>query len=504
MILPSKTVAERLTAPRPPRVFATVLAVGLAFSSPQVFAQNKQTVSQREMVDVVLANTRPLKYPRGNRLPLYLWPLQGLGTTDEAEAERLLKDLDARGLPVMASWNPSPQRREQSLRDAMWLGRLQKKLGLPITISAVACLNFFCNGDEKTAHIGDDGKPFFDYSFAPKRPMGCPFALEFRHANIREQVEFFLDAYQRERLDIHFIFTDWEIDGPIEWNDAWAHSQRCVRCRERVGNIHDFAAFQRALRTIRSRMQRECLAEPVRKRFPKALVGNYAVYPNDGWRYWYDYFEKLPPGAPFRADQRAKYRPWFQEFPLTGYTVSMPVVYTWHATPTWYDFPNYDYRWFYNLLLVASTSGQHKAANTPSIPFVHWHTTAPPKDTGPTVTQFSAAKYQELLWHMLLRGHDTFFLWCPRDEAAEETRLLHEVWAASLEYREFLERGTPILFDVPKQQGPVVSAVRLGNHLLVRRTDFDDTTAPVKLSVEGKTIPVLRAEARCQILHLAP
>ncbi|MBM3887806.1 MAG: hypothetical protein FJ388_01635 [Verrucomicrobia bacterium] len=476
----------------------------LMLPAPSLFAQKKKAVSQREMVDVVLANTKPLKHPRGNRLPLYLWPLHGLGTSDEAGAERLLKILDGRGLPVIASWNPAPQRREQSLREALWLGKLQKKLGLPITISANACMHNFCNGDEKTAHIGDDGKPFFDYSFAEKRPMGCPFALEFRHPAIREQVEFFLDAYQCEGLDVHFIFVDWEIDGPIEWNDAWAHSKRCRRCRECVGNINDFAAFQKALRQIRCRMQRECLAEPVLKRFPKALVGNYAVYPNDGWRYWYDYFEKLAPDAPFKGDQRAKYRPWIQEFPLTGYTVAMPVVYTWYATPTWYDFANYDYRWFYNLLLIASTSIHHKPSTIPSIPFVHWRTTAPPKEPDPAVKQFSAGKYQELLWHMLLRGHDSLFLWCTREETAEETRLLHEVWAASLEYREFFEHGKPVTFEVPKQQGPVVSGLRLGNRVLVRRTDFDAQAAPVTLSVDGKTIHVPRAEGRCQILSLAP
>lgn len=485
-------------------LFLVVLLWGLwLIPAAPAFAQRKKTMSQREMIDLVLANTKPLQYPRGNRLPLYLWPLHGLGTTDEAEAERLLKELDARGLPVIASWNPSPQRREQSLRDALWLGRLQNKLGLSITVNATACMHHFCNGDERTAHVGEDGKPFFDFSFLEKRPMGCPFALEFRHPAIREQVEFFLDAYRRENLQIHFLFVDWEIDGPIEWNDAWAHSKRCRRCREQIPNIHDFSAFQRALRTIRCRMQRECLAEPVLKRFPKALVGNYAVYPNDGWRYWYDFFEKLPPDAPFRADQRAKYRPWFQEFPLTGYTVSMPVVYTWYATPTWYDFPSHDYRWFYNLLLVASSSGRHKVANAPSIPFVHWHTTSPPKEPDPSVQQFSADKYQELLWHMLLRGHDTFFLWCPREEAAEETRLVHQVWAASLEYREFLERGQPVVFDVPAQQGPVVSAVRLGERLLVRRTDFDGTSTPVKLPVGGKVVLVPRAEGRCQILSLA-
>ncbi|MBI5395087.1 MAG: hypothetical protein HZA91_07305 [Verrucomicrobia bacterium] len=484
------------------RASAVLLAVALVFPAADLLAQQKKSVSQREIVDIVLANTKPLKHPRGNRLPLYLWPLHGLGTNDAAEAERLLKILDSRGLPVIASWYPAPKRREQSLREAMWLGRLQKKLGLPITVSAIACMNSFCNGDEKTAHVGDDGKPFFDFSFETKRPMGCPFALEFRHPAIREQVEFFLDAYQREGLDIQFIFVDWEVDGPIEWNDAWAHSKRCRRCRERIGDISDFAVFQKTLREIRCRMQRECLAEPVLKRFPKALVGNYAVYPNDGWRYWYDYFEKLAPDALFKSDQRAKYRPWFQEFPLTGFTVSMPVVYTWYATPTWYDFVSDDYRWFYNLLLVASRSGQHKAAGVPSIPFVHWHTTSPPKEPDPAVKQFSAGKYQELLWHMLLRGHDTLFLWCPRDETAEEVRLLHEVWAASLEYREFLEKGKPLLFDVPRKQGPVVSALQLGDRALVRRTDFDDHKDPLTVTIGGKTIAVPRADDRCQVLKL--
>ena len=485
------------------KILVAILPVLLALSAPDVFAQKWKPLGQRDLVDLVLANTKPLKSPRGQRLPLYLWPLHGLGTNDEIEAERLLRSLDKRGLPVIASWNPSPQRREQSLRDALWLGKLQKKLGLPLTISAIPCMGPFCNGDEKTAHLGEDGKPFFDFSFEAKRPMGCPFALDFRHPAIREQIEFFLDAYQREGLEIGFLFVDWEVDGPIEWNGAWEASKRCRRCREHIPDIANFAAFQKALREIRGRMQRECLAEPVLKRFPKALVGNYAVYPDDGWRYWYDYFETLAPDAPFKADQRAKYRPWFPEFPLTGYTVSLPVVYTWYATPTWYDFSSKDYRWFYNLLLVASKSGEHKASGVPSIPFVHWHTTAPPKDPDPAVVQFSAEKYQELLWHLLLRGHDTVFLWCPREETADETRLLHEVWAASLEFGEFLGKGKPVTFEVPREEGPVVSAVQLGDQLLVRRTDFDErSTAPVPLKIEGKLIPVPRLDGRCQVLHV--
>ena len=156
------------------RTIIPVFVAILIISSTTAFGQAKPVkpkVTQRDIVELVLNNTQPLKYPRGNRLPLYLWALHGLGTEDDAEAERLLKALDSRGLPVITSWNP--QRHEQTLKEGLKLGRLQKKLGLPITVSAIPCLNFFCNGEENTAHIGDDGKPFFDYSFEEKRKMEC-------------------------------------------------------------------------------------------------------------------------------------------------------------------------------------------------------------------------------------------------------------------------------------------------------------------------------------------
>ena len=58
-------------------------------------------------------------------------------------------------------------------------------------------------------------------------------------------------------------------------------------------------------------------------------------------------------------DQRAKYREWANEFDDTGYTFSMPVVYTWYPTFHWYDFEDTDYRWFYNMLKVGSNAGRH-------------------------------------------------------------------------------------------------------------------------------------------------
>ena len=262
---------------------------------------------------------------------------------------------------------------------------------------------------KKTAHIDKNGKTFFDDSFGSQK-MGCPFTLDFRKKAIREQVEYFADAYLKAGMHVDFVWTDWEIDGPIEFNGAWEASKKCARCCENIPGIENFDEFQRVMREMRSYLQFYAYAEPMKTRFPGILVGNYAVNPHDGYRYWYDYFEKYAEGQPYKADQRAKYRKWYDDFPLTGYTYAMPTLYTWYWTFDWYDFDNPDYRWFYNMLLEGSSVAKSTPAEIPIVSFVRWHTTELPKNPDPDVKQFSAEKYQELLWHLLLRGVDTFYV----------------------------------------------------------------------------------------------
>lgn len=472
------------------------LTVGLLAVTASV---GKSRMTQTEMIDALLACTQPLEHPLGDRLPFYNWHLGGVGTADDAAAAEILKQLAARGLAVTPAWNP--RRQEQTLADGLRVAKLQQQLGLRVNINANSCFYSFCNGDESTAHLDSDGKPFFDYSFQEKKPIGCPFALHEREAAIRGQLEPFLEAYQQAGLKIDFLFVDWEIDGPLAWNDAWAHCQRCTRCRQNIPGIDDFAVFQAKMTELRAGLERRCLSEPVLSRFPDCLVGNYAVYPNDGWRYWYDYFEPPPAeGLPVKYDQRAPYRPWPDEFTPAGFTFGMPVEYTWYRTFDWYDYSNPDYRWFYNLLLVGSNAGRSTPPSIPLITFIHHHTTSPPPEPDPKVVQMSGEAYQELLWHLLLRGHDTFYIWSPQDEAVDETKLAHPVWAAALQYREFLDHGTPLSFFVPRRQGPVVSGLRLGDRVLVRRTDFDDSTEPVELTEDGHRLAVPRAEGRCQVL----
>jgi len=451
-----------------------------------------------EHIQVVLDSTKPLEYDRQGRLPLYLWQAMDPGSLDDESALELVKTLDERGVALVTSWNPTS--REKSLKQSLTIAAAQKKLGLRVNINATRCLYSFFNGDPRTAHIDDEGKPFWDTSFG-KKNMGCPFSLDFRRPQMSEQVEYFIKAFKDKGLGVDFIFSDWEIDGPIEFNEAHAASKRCRSCREHIKSIDDFGEFQRILRQLRCELQREVYAEPMKAVFPDVLVGNYGVYPHDGYRYWYDYYEYYVEGQPCLNDQRAKYRKWYDEFPETGYTFAMPVVYTWERIFDWYDYDDTDYRWFYNMLLVASNAGEHTPSSTPIISFVHWHTIEDENVKSQTL-QFSEEKYQELLWHMLLRGTDTFFLWCRKQEAAKEIRLLHEVYAEAQQYGRFLSQGEPINFDVPKQPGTIVSGLKLGDNVLVRRTDFTQANEPVEITVDNRKVSVAVAPRRCQIISL--
>lgn len=460
-------------------------------------AENKAT-KWPSHIRVVLDATKPLKYHRGKRLPLYLWQAMDPGSLDEEAAEELVKELDKRGVGLISSWNPGNRR--ESLAQSLMVAKVQMKLNLRVNINANRCLYSFFNGDERTAHIDDEGKPFWDKSFGKKK-MGCPFALDFRRPYIREQLEYFIKAFRKANLGVDFIFADWEIDGPIEFNEAHAASKRCRRCRENIRNIDEFEEFQKVLRKLRCELQRQVYAEPMKENFPGVLVGNYGVYPHNGYRYWYDYYEYYVDGQPFQADRRAKYRKWYHEFPETGYTFAMPVVYTWYRIFDWYDYSDTDYRWFYNMLLVASNAGQYTPHGIPIISFVHWHTIEP-KPSTTTAKQFSEDKYQELLWHMLLRGTDTFFLWCRNQEAAKEIQLVHQVYSEAQQYGEFLSNGKPISFSVPKQPGTVVSGLKLADRVLIRRTDFKKTSEPVEITVDDRRIKVEVTPGRCQIISI--
>jgi len=129
------------------------------------------------------------------------------------------------------------------------------------------------------------------------------------------------------------------VDGPNEWNGGWAAAKKCVVCRKKIKDIDtDFTAFQKAM-----------------------------------------------------------YRPWAHEFAGSGYNLAMPVVYARHRTFDSYSFANRDYRWFYNMLLEASSVGRSASAGLAVMPFVFGGLDRRGGKSAPNFAPLSVAKYEELL-----------------------------------------------------------------------------------------------------------
>jgi hypothetical protein len=294
---------------------------------------------------------------------------------------------------------------------------------------------------------------------------------------VRSRLEPFLEAYQRAGIRPTLVFADWELDGPLEINGAQHHARRCVRCRGQIPGIEDFRVFRDTIRRLRCQLTSRCFSEPILRRFPDALVGNYGVYRHDGYRYWYDWFERHEAGQPGIWEQNAFYREWYQEFPLTGYTMGMPVVYTRARIHSWFDFEDPDYRWFYGMMKCVNNAGQHRGSGAPNLSFVHWHTTDSQNET--EAPQMSTRAYQELLRHMMLRGTNGLFIWCRPEETEEEIRLVHQVYREIQRFSDWVDRGSPVIFS-----NSSFSAARLEDTYLVRRAPFpeSDTRVPPELS----------------------
>jgi hypothetical protein len=349
-------------------------------------------------------------------------------------------------------------------------------------------------------HVAADGSTF-SWELHGSRKMGCPFGLDERAEVIRGQWEELVEAYREEGLRLDWVSMDWYSDGPVEWNESWEASKRCTVCRERIPGIDDFRGFQSAVRTVRGELQRECAVEVVRGQFPDALIGNWAVAPHDGWRYWYDYYETLPEGAPYRLDQLARYRTWADEFSHTGYTYANPACYPWNEMYAMYpEYPT-DFRWFYLLMRAGTNAARNTPAEVPLISWVKWRPT-PARGDDETSPEMSLEAYREFLAHMLLRGNDGLMMWCRPEEAVDEVAAITPVLDEALRYREFLERGEPVLFEVPRRPTTVVSALRLGDRLLVRRTDFDDRPWPVTRRIDGIPVMIPHAPGQYQLIEM--
>lgn len=445
-------------------------------------------MAQQNICDILIKNTSPVNVEINKRLPVFVWTRIPSNISEE-KLEEYLTELEKRKIVLLTGWRIPKEGIDKGIEEAIKIDKLRKKLNLPVFVDATNIVYRFFNGSPETAHIDDNENTFFDTSFSKGAKIGCPFRIESRYPEITERLTRFLEAYKKEGIRIDYWAVDWEIDGPMEWNDAWQNSKKCKICRKGIKNIENFDEFQKAVRMKRVILQKEVFVKTIKKYYPDCMIGNYAVNPHDGYRYWYDYFEKEVNGATYQKKHNALHRKWFDEFKYSGYTMAMPVIYTWYKFFSDYLFEPAEYRWFYPLMKEVASAGKNTPSHIPIISFVHWQTVLKPEKLPSDFVPLSREKYKELLWHMLLRGHDAFCLWSPLNEMAEEIKAVHEVYVESLKYNDFILNGKPVFWDVPEEPGTVISGIRLRNKLLVMRTDFEKPEE-ITVKIDNKKIKI--------------
>lgn len=447
------------------------------------------TMAQENICDILIKNTVSVTIDIGKRLPLFVWTRFPTNLSEQHITDYLIK-LAERKLVLVTGWRIPREGIEKGIEEALRIDRIRKQLNIPVFVDATGIVYMFFDGSQQTAHIDNEGKPFFDSSFSKNIKIGCPFKIDTRYSVISERIEKFLKAYKKENIEIQYWAVDWEVDGPMEWNDAWENCKKCVICRQNIKNINNFAAFQKAIRMKRAELQNEVFVKKVSKFYPKCLIGNYAVNPHDGYRYWWDYFEKETKGAIYQNMHNALHRKWFDEFRYTGYTMAMPVIYTWYRFFTGYGFEPKEYRWFYPLMKEITSVGKNTPSNIPVITFVHWQTVEKPENIPHDFSPLSRKKYKELLWHLLFRGHDAFCLWSPINEMAEEIKVVQEVYIESLKWNNFIVKGKPVLWQIPEEPDTVISGLRMNNKILVVRSDFIKEPQEIKVRFNGNQVKI--------------
>lgn len=116
--------------------------IGKGFLDSKTYNKDKRQFREwSDNINTILENTTPLKYSRGERLPLYLWPAIDPGDLDMEEAKQLVELLDKRGVGIICSWRWDENQRLNSLNSALSIARAQKELNQHVNIDATSLMS---------------------------------------------------------------------------------------------------------------------------------------------------------------------------------------------------------------------------------------------------------------------------------------------------------------------------------------------------------------------------
>lgn len=415
---------------------------------------------------------KPMRNKPDGRLPLLLWndPVprndQAVAWRQDGRLRKAIDDLWARGIALTPELGTG-----HNTTNAAWATALTlKEAGLPVHVlyhSGMKCAPYTHSPKIKGPSPWNE-KGELTWTGEKLWPI---FPL-YDRGDISNSVAFYrqwMKSFKEAGIEVAAVWTDYEgLPGP--YNFAYeAQKMDAARTNYPPGALDSETSFFQYVMELRVRILSEAIADPVHEIFPRALVGNYnesessAAYPYVG-----GFGQVLPPGTIGRLN------------------ALMPAVYaSTKALSRYYnlDWPinqsDVDNVFFVSLLRTVSSSLANKKPGQVAVPFV-----APACVTGGGARYqmtMSTDFFRELLRHALLRGADSFYVYnegyqdkpdiiMSPQRSFETVEATRQAYDEMLAYREFLDYGKPMNFEVPamRTRGVVWSGLRLDDRCLVR------------------------------------
>ena len=441
-----------------------VLAVALlshARAEPPVYAHKEKSPASFSWLDVIQTKFPALKHARGNRLPMILWQAGPF----EIQPPDVYKALLARGLTQHIHIDEKMIPIAKALQDA----------GSPVIMMEGAA-------GQWPASLAGDPKEWahqFDAGYTPKSPVhACPAITKgwaINAGKIRDTLQKFKDV----GVTVDAVWMDWEGD-PVGGADRYEQAAHCARCRATLppGALADEKSFNDYCWRRYMELTGGYLAAPVAEIFPACSTTNWhATVSTQAHpvRKWLD--DAICPVVPpfFTASNPVAY----------GNTVSFRLWKPEYKA----DREHVDQFYTHLLLKEVSADTANRLAWTPGRRSVPWVCRWCPDDPNPKIPIMTRERYRETLRHLWLRGISDMQIFNPLREGYE-TLAVNEVQDAvivydeMLEYRDFLDEGTPLHLDIPKPQdgGVLWSGLRLKDRAVIRT--FKPGDGKTKVTVE--------------------
>ncbi len=416
-------------------------------AEPPLYAEKKTPSATFSWLDEIQKNVPVLKHDRGNRLPMILWDCGPF----EVQDPQLYKDLLARGFTQHIHIDEKMIPIAQALQQA----------GSPVIMMEGI-------GGQWPSSLAGDAKTWqhdFDAGYVPKGPVhACPLITtgwQVNADNIRATLRKFKDA----GITVDAVWMDWEGD-PVGTPDRYEQALHCKRCREMFPP--EILASEKSFSDYCWRRYMELtgayLAAPVEEIYPACSVTNWRATvstPVRPIRNWQDhaYCAVVPPlftaSNPVAYGNTVSFGLWKPEFKL--------------------DREHVDQFYTYLLLNEVSDDAANRLIWTPERKSIPWICRWCPDDPNPKIPIMTRERYREVLRHLWLRGISDMQIFNPKRDGFEEIAVAEvqdasAVYDEMLEYRDFLDHGTPIGLDLPKMQddGVIWSGLRWEDRAIVR------------------------------------